>query len=160
MAEDRPTDDRPDERAGPAPAPDGRPAETDDTRTTGLPPRVERWRRRSAAGAIMTGFALGLQQVFEPEKKEPSIMLETSGDPPGDLPVDAELDGLGARHSVVRIRPWLLDRDGDKDPGASGGRQGGPGGEAADAGRRAGGTDSADEHDDRGAPGSSDGSGA
>ncbi|MCU4184577.1 hypothetical protein K6U06_09410 [Acidiferrimicrobium sp. IK] len=109
MAEDRPNDERPDEGARSAPEPDAPGAAADDDLSTALPPKIERWRKRSAAGAIMTGFALGLQQVFEPEKKEPSIMLETSGDPPGDLPVDAELDGLGARHSVVRIRPWLLE---------------------------------------------------
>jgi hypothetical protein len=88
---------------GPAPYPEH----------TGLPPRVESWRKRSATGAILTGFALGLQQVFEPERKEPAIVQETSGEPPTDLPVEAELEGVVGRRSVVRIRPWLLDEDGD-----------------------------------------------
>ena len=94
--------DLPDEPAaaeGPAPYPDH----------TGLPPRIESWRKRSATGAILTGFALGLQQVFEPERKEPAIVQETSGDPPRDLPVEAELEGVVGRRSVVRIRPWLLE---------------------------------------------------
>lgn len=71
--------------------------------------RREGWRRRSATGAILTGFALGLQEVFEPEKKEPAIVMETSGDPPRDLPVEAELEMATSRRSVVRIRPWLLE---------------------------------------------------
>ena len=80
--------------------------------STGLPPRLERWRRRSATGAIMTGFAFGLQQVFEPEHKGPSIVQESSGDPPEDLAVDADVDPLAARRTVVRIRPWLFERTG------------------------------------------------
>ena len=86
-----------------------------DPRQTALPGRVERWRRRSATGAIMSGFAFGLKEVFEPDRKEPSIVQETSGDPPEDLPVDAEFDPLVARRSVVRIRPWLLPAHDDSD---------------------------------------------
>lgn len=70
--------------------------------------RFEAWRRRSATGALLTGIALGLQQVFEPERKEPNIVLETSGQPPRDLPVEAELDQLLPRETVVKVRPWLL----------------------------------------------------
>ncbi len=82
-----------------------------DEAQTALPPRIDSWRKRSATGAILTGFALGLQQVFEPERKQPAIIQETSGDPPRDLPVEAELEGVVGRRSVVRIRPWLLDED-------------------------------------------------
>lgn len=97
--------------AGPAaPAPDAVSDRPSDTHTA-LPPKVESWRKRSATGAILTGFALGLQQVFEPERKEPSIVQETSGEPPRDLPVEAELEGVVGRRSVVRIRPWLLDEE-------------------------------------------------
>jgi hypothetical protein len=93
--------------ANPADPPTDRPSETH----TALPPKVESWRKRSATGAILTGFALGLQQVFEPERKEPAIVQETSGEPPRDLPVEAELEGVVGRRSVVRIRPWLLDEE-------------------------------------------------
>ncbi len=87
---------------------------------TALPSKVESWRRRSATGAILTGFAFGLREVFEPERKDPAIVMETSGDPPGDLPVEATLDPLPARHSVVRIRPWLLAKEDRSDPGGAG----------------------------------------
>jgi hypothetical protein len=77
---------------------------------TALPPRLEAWRRRSATGAILTGFARGLQQVFEKEQEQPSIIMTTSGDPPKDLPVEAEVEQGRPRQSVVNIRPWLLDK--------------------------------------------------
>jgi hypothetical protein len=75
---------------------------------TALSPRVEAWRKRTATGAILTGFALALQNVFEPERKEPAIVMETSGDPPADLPVEAHLADSRPKRSVVNIRPWLL----------------------------------------------------
>lgn len=75
---------------------------------TALPGRVEAWRRRSATGAILTGFALGLQQVFEAKKDEPAVVMETSGDPPRDLPVEADFEYGRPKQSVVNVRPWLL----------------------------------------------------
>ena len=78
-------------------APDGTDEmlENEAPRVTGLPDRVEKWRRNSATGAVLTAFAFGLQQVFEPERKEPAIVMQTSGDPPKDLPVEAQLEQLG-----------------------------------------------------------------
>jgi hypothetical protein len=70
--------------------------------------RRERWQRRTATGAILSGLALGFQQVFEAPKDEVSIVMETSGTPPRDLPVEAEFDEMVPRRSVVKIRPWLL----------------------------------------------------
>jgi hypothetical protein len=82
---------------------------------TALPPKLEAWRRRSAAGAILTGFALGLQEALEKRKEEPGIVMQTSGDPPKDLPVEADFEYGRPRQSVVHIRPWLLT-DGDGAP--------------------------------------------
>jgi hypothetical protein len=73
------------------------------------PGRVEQWRRRSATGAVLSAFAFGLKEALEPERKEPAIVMQTSGVPPEDLPVEAQLEQLGPGRSVVRIRPWLLD---------------------------------------------------
>ena len=81
---------------------------------TALPPKVESWRRRSATGAILTGFAMGLQQALEKKREDPSIVVVTSGDPPDDLPVEADFEYGRPRQSVVNIRPWLL---GDPDAG-------------------------------------------
>ena len=82
--------------------------ENEAPRTTALPDKLERWRQRTATGTVLTAFAFGLQNVFEPERKEPAIIMQTSGDPPKDLPVEAQLEQLGPRQSSVRVRPWLL----------------------------------------------------
>jgi hypothetical protein len=95
------------------------PADAADSGRTALPPKVDAWRRRSATGAILTGFAMGLQQVFEKEKQEPAIVMQTSGDPPSDLPVEAEVERARPRQSVVNIRPWLLGGNGTADATSS-----------------------------------------
>ena len=82
---------------------------------TALPGKVEAWRRRSATGAVLTGFALGLQQVFETKRDEPAIIMETSGEPPKDLPIEADFEYGRPRSSVVNIRPWLLPGDEQAD---------------------------------------------
>ena len=54
--------------------------------------KVSQWRRRSALGAVLTGMALGLQEVFDPEE-ERSIVIEVDADgEPLDLPVQLFLD--------------------------------------------------------------------
>ena len=83
----------------------------DDSQKTALPPKVESWRRRSATGAILTGFAFGLKEVFEPEREEPAIVQEVSGKPVKDLPVEAQVDERRPDETVVTIRPWLLEGD-------------------------------------------------
>ncbi|HYI63012.1 MAG TPA: hypothetical protein VEW93_14560 [Acidimicrobiales bacterium] len=54
--------------------------------------RVSQWRRRSALGAVLTGLALGFQEVFDPED-ERSIVIEVDDTGlPSDLPVQMFLD--------------------------------------------------------------------
>jgi hypothetical protein len=96
--------------------------EAEQPRTTGLPDKLEAWRRRSATGAVLTAFAMGLQEAFEPEKKEPAIIMQTSGEPPKDLPVEAQLEQLGPRQSTINVRPWLLSSTEPPD-GAPNGRE-------------------------------------
>ena len=75
----------------------------------GAPPvKRESWRKRTATGAILTGLAMGFQEALEPRREEPSIMMEASGTPPTDLPVDAEVGQIRPADNVVTIRPWLL----------------------------------------------------
>jgi hypothetical protein len=75
---------------------------------TALPPRMESWRRRSVAGVLLTGFGLGLKEVFEPQREEAAVVMEASGEPPTDLCVEADLGGILPSDKVVKIRPWLL----------------------------------------------------
>ena len=45
----------------------------------------------------------------KPKPEETAIVVQTSGDPPGDLPVEADLSGVRPEDKTVTIRPWLLD---------------------------------------------------
>jgi hypothetical protein len=84
---------------------------------TALPPRMESWRRRSVAGVLLTGFGLGLKEVFEAPREEAAVVMEASGEPPTDLSVEADLGGILPSDKVVKIRPWLLAPPGaDPDP--------------------------------------------
>lgn len=87
----------------------------DDTpRTNALPPRVDAWRRRTATGALLTGVALGLAEVFEPPPAEVAIVAEAPGEPPGPpRAVTVHLDEDDPSASSVVIRPWLLPDGGD-----------------------------------------------
>jgi hypothetical protein len=82
--------------------------EADSEPRTALPPRLEAWRKRSATGALLTGIALGLQEALETKREDAPIVVQTSGDPPGELPVEADLAGLRPEDKVVNVRPWLL----------------------------------------------------
>jgi hypothetical protein len=44
----------------------------------------ERWRHESALGAVGTGIAKGLRDVFAPTDDHQVIVAEVPGDPPGD----------------------------------------------------------------------------
>ncbi len=113
------------------------PEADEEALTTGLPRRVESWRRRSATGAILTGFAFGLREVLEAERNEPAVVLQTSGAPPRDLPVEADLEDPLPKHNVVRVRPWLIEDANGEGGGAGGGAGGGGGGGAEGSARPA-----------------------
>lgn len=66
--------------------------------------------RRSSAGVIMTGIALGLQDAFELPKKEPAFVIKATGEPDGDQgPIDLQFDPDDPSNTVAVIRPWLAD---------------------------------------------------
>lgn len=44
--------------------------------------RFDGWRRRSAVGAMATGVALGLRDIFYPTNNQPVLTAEAPGDPP------------------------------------------------------------------------------
>lgn len=81
-------------------------------RRNALPRRVETWRSRSATGAIATALAMGLQQVFEPERRRPAAVAEAPSDPYDDTdPVTVEYVPDDAEATKVRVKPWLLAKD-------------------------------------------------
>jgi hypothetical protein len=77
-----------------------------------LPPdRLSHWRRNSALGAVLTGLALGYQEVFDPEE-ERSIVIEVDDEgEPRDLPVELFLDPDSASGSLC-----IVHREGQPPP--------------------------------------------
>lgn len=69
-----------------------------------VPSRVVQWSRRSAMGAVLTGMALGLQEVLEP-KKDSAIVIEVDADgEPHDLPIRLLLDPDDPSGSLCIVR--------------------------------------------------------
>lgn len=77
-----------------------------------LPPdRISQWRRHSALGAVLTGLALGYQEVFDPEE-ERSIVIEVDDEgEPRDLPVELFLDPDTPSGSLC-----IVHREGQRPP--------------------------------------------
>jgi hypothetical protein len=72
--------------------------------------------RRSGAGMLMTGIALGLQDAFELPRKEPAFVIKAAGEPDGEPgPIDLQFDPDDPANTVAVIRPWLADGQ-QKDP--------------------------------------------
>ncbi|MGI8808218.1 MAG: hypothetical protein ACR2KK_10320 [Acidimicrobiales bacterium] len=108
------------------PAPDDGAPEADDTLETfygqddifglTLAPRVEPARRvppkkaRTATGALLTGIALGLRDVFDPEKKRDAIAIEQEapGEPEGPQRYEIRLNS-SPRDAQAIYRPWVDD---------------------------------------------------
>jgi hypothetical protein len=62
--------------------PDTREDPIEEGRDPEPPRRFDAWRRRSAIGALATGVALGLKEIFQPTNIEPVITAPAPGDPP------------------------------------------------------------------------------
>ena len=70
--------------------------------------RFERWRRRSATGAVLTAVALGLREALESEKERPAIVQPApDGDGRRMKPIDLHLDPDNVEATVAVVRPWL-----------------------------------------------------
>lgn len=70
-----------------------------------LPSRVVRWSRGSAAGAVLTGMALGLREVLDPRRDDDAIVIEVDADgEPHDLPVQLFLEPDDPAGSLCIVR--------------------------------------------------------
>lgn len=71
-------------------------------------PRVPPKRARTATGALLTGIALGLREVFDPEKKNDQIAIEQEapGEPEGPQRYEVRLNG-SPRDAQAVYRPWV-----------------------------------------------------
>jgi len=92
-------DDGPDARSD---ACSDAPSDPDDS---GDPLRFNRWMKRSATGAILTGITMGLSQALEPDKPKPALVIEAAGEPDDpDRAIDLRFDPDSPAHTVAYIR--------------------------------------------------------
>ncbi len=78
----------------------------------GAAPRVPPKRARTATGALLTGIALGLRDVFDPEKKRDTIAIEQEapGEPEGPQRYEVHLN-RSPRDAQAVYRPWVEGDD-------------------------------------------------
>ena len=75
-------------------------------------PRPPAKKARTATGALLTGIALGLRDVFDPEKKKDTIAIEQEapGEPEGPQRYEIRL-ASSPRDSQAIYRPWVDEED-------------------------------------------------
>jgi hypothetical protein len=86
----------------------------DESHVAEAPPfasRLNSWSRRTALGAVMSGMAMGLQDVFENKEKTPIIVEVDDDGLPTDLPIQLLLDPDDPSGSLA-----LVHRTGVKPP--------------------------------------------
>ncbi len=67
---------------------------------------------RTATGALLTGIALGLRDVFDPEKKNDTIAIEQEAPAEPDEPQEYEIRLNGSPRDAQAIyRPWVNEED-------------------------------------------------
>ncbi len=99
-------DDADDTQRAPEASAEAAPDEPDEEECA--PSGFDQWRRRSATGAVLTGIALGLQEVFTPTRDQPAIVVtadDGADDPPRAVEVHLDPDNRAA--TVAVVRPWL-----------------------------------------------------
>ena len=84
------------------------PAGVGDRRSTR---RVAGVRKASGVGAVLTGIAMGLQEVFYPEEDEIEMVVDADGEPDLDHPVILDFDPTSPPGSRADARPWLLESE-------------------------------------------------
>ena len=71
--------------------------------------RVAGVRKASGMGALLTGIAMGLQEVFYPEEDEIAMVVDADGEPDLDHPVILDFDPTSPPATSADARPWLLE---------------------------------------------------
>ncbi len=79
-------------------------------------PRVPPKKARTATGALLTGIALGLREVFDPEKKNDTIAIEQEAPAKPEEPQEYEIRLNGSPRDAQAIyRPWVTEDDEDRE---------------------------------------------
>ena len=83
----------------------GTPDDGDEDAGPHDPLRFNRWMKRSATGAVLSGIALGLQQALEPKRELPAFVMEAPGEPEADDgPIILHFDPDDPTRTVAVIR--------------------------------------------------------
>jgi hypothetical protein len=77
------------------------------------PAGFERWRRESTLGAVGTGIARGLHNVFAHPQDQPVMVAPVPGDPPDPDRIQVILDPDDPTKSIVVVPPRAAADDDD-----------------------------------------------
>lgn len=80
------------------------PDEVDDVGPTPLPSRLSTWSRSTAMGMVLSGYALGLQEVLDPKSQRPIVIEVDAAGEPHDLPIELILDPDDPSGSLCIVR--------------------------------------------------------
>ncbi len=69
-----------------------------------LPSKVSRWSRSTAMGMVLTGFALGIKEVLDPDHERPIVIEVDDAGEPHHLPVELFLDPDSPAGSLCFVR--------------------------------------------------------
>ena len=69
-----------------------------------LPSRLSTWSRSTAMGMVLSGCALGLQEVLDPKSRRPIVVEVDASGQPHDLPIELILDPDDPGGSLCIVR--------------------------------------------------------
>jgi len=69
-----------------------------------LPSRLSTWSRTTAMGMVLSGYALGLQEVLDPRSRRPIVVEVDADGQPHDLPIELILDPDDPSGSLCIVR--------------------------------------------------------
>src|SRR4051812_19886410 len=78
-------------------------------------PGLPSWGKAPVPPQSLAASMRAMHDVFYGKRDEPAIVVDAQGDPPGDEPLDVQLNPDHPEESVVIVRPWLLEH---RDPEA------------------------------------------
>ncbi len=81
-----------------------------------VPPEQEQRRPPALSTQMMTAAMTGLAEAIYGPREKPAIVVDASGDPPGDDGLELHLDLDHPEHSVVVVRPERLRPPGSGRP--------------------------------------------